>query len=64
MKGGSKYRKMQNELDKIGFITAIIKNGRKNYAFILNGQIIKVFAKRDSCNKRIVKLYETMQIHR
>lgn len=58
MKGSAKYRIMQNELDKKGHITSIVRQGKKSFAFIVNGAIIKVFKKRDSANKRISKLHE------
>ena len=59
MKGSAKYRKMQNNLDKIGLHTNIIKIDNKAFAFIVNFETIKVFKKRDSINKRIIQLHKT-----
>lgn len=57
--GSKKYREMQCQLDKIGTATAIVKEG-DTYSFYTNYQLIKTFKKRDSCNKRIVKLFKNI----
>lgn len=48
---------MQAELDCLGFLTTIVRIDKSAYSFILNGAIIKVYRKRESCNKRLVKIY-------
>jgi meiotically up-regulated gene 157 (Mug157) protein len=60
MKGAPKYRKMQAELDKNNCITTIVRNYEKSFSFIINGEVIKAFKKRDSANQRIKKLYEAL----
>ena len=57
IKGSKKYRQLQGELDKIGYMTAIVRQEKKNFLFIINGEIIKSFKKRESINKRIKKLH-------
>ena len=57
MNGSKKYRKLQNDLDKVGIITVIIKTGKKQFDFNINSTIVATFKKRDSANKRIVKLH-------
>ena len=57
MKGSKKYRALQNDLDKVGILTLILKTGKKEYNFIVNSTIVACFKKRDSANKRILKLY-------
>lgn len=57
MKGSKKYRKLQSDLDKVGIITSIIRLGKKQFDFYVNGTNAGGFKKRDSANKRIVKLH-------
>lgn len=57
-KGSPKYRKMQNTLDNKGIMTAIVREGKKTYSFIVNGEVVKTFSQRTSANKQIVKLYK------
>ena len=47
---------MLHELDAKGIVVAIIRAGEKNYNFIENGVIVKNYKKRESCNKRLLKL--------
>jgi len=54
--GRKKYRVILNELDVKGIVVAIIRAGHKNYNFIENGVIVKNYKKRESCNKRLLKL--------
>ncbi|MFB9099008.1 MULTISPECIES: hypothetical protein [Flavobacterium] len=58
MKGSPKYRTIQSDLDKIGLMTAIVREGAKTYTFIINGQVIKCFKRRDSINRRLLKLHK------
>ena len=54
--GRIKYRAILHELDAKGIVVAIIRAGHKNYNFIENGVIVKNYKKRESCNKRLLKL--------
>ena len=54
--GRKKYRAILSELDAKGIVVAIIRAGHKNYNFIENGVIVKNYKKRESCNKRLLKL--------
>jgi hypothetical protein len=56
MTGSPKYRNIQSELDKKGIYTKIIKLDHKKYAYIVDFQIVAIFKKRHSANKRIMKL--------
>lgn len=58
IKGNEKYRKLMAELDKKDILISIQKTGENEYTFINNGTIEKVYKKRESCNKRILKLYK------
>lgn len=58
MAGSKKYRKLQGELDKIGIFTFIIRSGKRQFDFVVNGEIVKSFKKRSSANMRIVKLHK------
>jgi hypothetical protein len=57
MKGSSKYRKLQNDLDNVGIPTSILKIDKKAYSFMVNFEIVAVLKKRDSINKRLIKLH-------
>jgi hypothetical protein len=61
-KGGRKYRKMMSFLDSVGFVISIQRIHNKRYSLIINGEIIKTFRKRDSCNKRITKMFNQNQV--
>lgn len=61
MKATAKYHKMINELAGKNKLILIIRNGHKNYDYIINFELIKNFKKRDSINKRIIKLYKSLQ---
>lgn len=54
--GRKKYRTILQQLDAKGIVVAIIRAGHKNYNFIKNGVIVKNYKKRESCNKRLLKL--------
>lgn len=54
--GRKKYRAILQQLDAKGIVVAIIRAGHKNYNFIENGVITKNYKKRESCNKRLLKL--------
>ena len=54
-----KYRKMQNNLDKAGVVTAIVKEG-KFYLYYVDFQLVKSFRKRQSANNRLIKLFKTI----
>ena len=54
--GRKKYRAILQQLDAKGIVVAIIRAGHKNYNFIENGVIVKNYKKRESCNKRLLKL--------
>ena len=54
--GRKKYRAILSELDTKGIVVAIIRAGEKNYNFIENGVIVKNYKKRESYNKRLLKL--------
>ncbi len=59
-KGGKKYRKIQGELDSLDFVVCIRRNveyKKITFEFIVNSEIKKVYKKRDSCNRQLVKLY-------
>jgi hypothetical protein len=58
MKGSGKYRKIQNDLDGIGLNTSVVRQGKKAYALVVNFEIVAVLKKRDSINKRILKLHK------
>lgn len=55
MKGNKKYRKMMGDLDNVGLLIIINRVSKKQYDFILNGEIIKSYKKRDSCNQLLKK---------
>lgn len=59
--GRKKYREIMSKLDAKGIICSIIRAGDKNYNFIINGVIVKNYKKRESCNKRLIKLSKNEQ---
>lgn len=46
MKGSKKYRKLMSDLDGVGLLITINRVSRKQYDFILNGEIIKSYKKK------------------
>lgn len=58
-RGGRKYRKMLNRLDQVDMVVCINRTGPKSYDLIINGEIVKSFRQRRSCNRRIEKLYKS-----
>lgn len=62
MKGSRKYRKMMCDLDGVGLLITINRVGRKQYDFIQNGEIVKSYKKRDSCNQLLKKnIFRTLK---
>ena len=58
-----KYRKMQGELDQWGDLTTIERISKNQFDWIVNGELEGSFAKRESCNKRLIKLYTKVKQH-
>lgn len=56
--GVTKYRQIQSDLDAKDIITCIhpLRDGR--FQFIVNGDIMAELKKRESCNKRLLKLHK------
>lgn len=54
----AKFRKLQNELDQAGYLTDIRTITDDQYSFAVNGEIIKVYKKRESANDALVKLHQ------
>ncbi len=50
------YRVILSELDSKGLMVSIVRVCEKNYNFIINGEIVKNYKKRESANKRLLKL--------
>lgn len=50
------YRVILRELDSKGIMISIVRVCEKNYNFIINGEIVKNYKKRESANKRLLKL--------
>lgn len=48
---------MQQMLDEAGLCTSIIRVGPKWYQLQLNGEVIKKYKQRHSCNKKIERMY-------
>lgn len=60
MRAASKeFRKLMNELLNHGLIVNIIHVGKSNYNFVVNGEIIKNYKKRESANKRLIKMHKS-----
>lgn len=55
-KGVSKYRLVQAQLDDLGILTSVMKTGKEEYTLVVNGEIVKVYKKRDTANLRLVKI--------
>lgn len=55
-KGVSKFRLIQSQLDELGIITSLLKTGKKEYSLIVNGEIVKLYKKRENANFRLLKL--------
>lgn len=58
--GCAKYRMMQQMLDEAGLCTSIIRVGPKWYQLQLNGEVIKKYKQRHSCNKKIERMYQDL----
>lgn len=52
------FTKTQDELDKVGFATNIVRVNKKCFNYIVNFEIIKVFRNRISAKNRIIKLHK------
>jgi hypothetical protein len=48
---------MMGLLDSHGLICYIDRVSKKQFSFVVNGEILKTYKKRDSCNRQIEKLY-------
>lgn len=57
MKAGAKYRKMMAHLDGHGLMVTIDRVNRKQFSFIVNGELRKSYRKRESCNRQLEKLF-------
>jgi hypothetical protein len=55
-KGVAKFRLIQAQLDELGIITSVLKTGVKEYQVIVNGEITKLYKKRDNANIYLIKL--------
>lgn len=60
-KGITKYRLIQAQLDNLGVLTSVLKTGRKEYSLIVNGEIVKLYRKRDTCNQHLIKILKKEQ---
>lgn len=49
---------MAGELDEIGIMTGISRVSKKHFVFYVNGEAVRSFRNRQSCNLRIEKLFE------
>jgi hypothetical protein len=56
----SKYRKMQSVLDAHSILISIQRVDKCSYNLIINGTIVKNYRQRQSCNNRIVKMYNQL----
>jgi hypothetical protein len=63
MNASAKYRKMINKLAEKNQLIVIKRNGHKDFDLIINFEIVKNFKKRDSINKRIIKLCQKLLSH-
>lgn len=52
---------MQQALDDAGLFTHIMRVGPKWYQFHLNGEVIRRYRQRNSCNVQIKKLYKKLK---
>lgn len=53
----TKYRQMTAELDELGFVVFINRIHPKCWNYVVNGEILKIYKQRRSCNRQIQKLY-------
>lgn len=53
-----RFRQMQNELDQNGFLVDIRTISQNEFSFAVNGEIKKIYKKRESANKALIKLYQ------
>ena len=58
LKRRTRFRYMQGKLDEIGLMTNIHHVGKKNFEFLLNGEVKVKYKTRQSCNRQIEKLYK------
>lgn len=57
-KDRNRFRKMAGKLDEIGIMTGISRVSKKHFVFYVNGEAVRSFRNRQSCNLRIEKLFE------
>ena len=53
-----KYRRLLGELDQLGYVIHINRVCEKRYELQVNWEIKKLYRKRDSCNKFILKIHK------
>lgn len=52
------FSKLQDELDRIGFATNIVRIEKKCFNYVVNFEIIKTFRNRISAKNRVIKLHK------
>ena len=57
-KDKKRFKKMVGLLDSKGLMIYVHKVGTKSYNLIVNGEIVKVYKQRSSCNEYISKLFK------
>ena len=55
-----KFRKLQNDLDQSGYVVDIRTISTTAFSFAVNGEIKKVYTKRESANKALIKLHQNI----
>lgn len=48
---------MLADLDKVSLIIAIDRVSKHQFTFLVNGTIERTYRKRDSCNRRLKRIY-------
>ncbi len=59
-KGVKKYKILRSNLDSKGFVTHINRVNEKCFNLIINGEIVKVYKKRQSANNYLIKLFKKL----
>jgi hypothetical protein len=57
----AKFRILQAELDQLGYIVDIRTVSEDSYSFAVNGEIKKVYKKREGANKALIKLHKKLK---
>ena len=57
-RGSKKYRTMMGFLDSVGFVISIDRVSKKQFTFLVNGTAERSYKTRNSCNRRLEKLYK------